>query len=210
MLSPRQTLVFKYLNQYQSDNSIMPTVKQASSDTNIDPVSIRFIMIELVKKGYAEKLPRGTMYYKLKGGFMKPEDLARSGTEDGHQLALLCWCQQNQSVYPDLRWLFHIPNGGSRHKAEAGKLKAMGVRPGVPDLFLPIKRWKYSGLWIELKRPTTVGKAAGVASGVQVEWLNELEKQGFRVKICFGWESARDQLMEYLNYESQTIPSKID
>lgn len=65
--SPRQLQIFEYLNKYQSNNSIMPTIKQVSSDTNIDPVSIRFIMIELVKKGYAEKLPRGTMYYKLKG-----------------------------------------------------------------------------------------------------------------------------------------------
>lgn len=35
------------------------------------------------------------------------------------------------------RWLFwHTPNGGGRSKAEAGVLKAMGTRPGIPDLFV--------------------------------------------------------------------------
>lgn len=29
---------------------------------------------------------------------------------------------------------WHSPNGGSRDVREAAKLKAMGVRPGVPDL----------------------------------------------------------------------------
>lgn len=34
---------------------------------------------------------------------------------------------------PDATWL-HVPNGGKRSKAEAGKLKAMGVRAGWPDI----------------------------------------------------------------------------
>lgn len=32
--------------------------------------------------------------------------------------------------------LWHTPNGGGRSKAEAGILKAMGTRAGVPDLFV--------------------------------------------------------------------------
>lgn len=34
-------------------------------------------------------------------------------------------------------WLFwHTPNGGGRSKAEAGILKALGTRAGMPDLFV--------------------------------------------------------------------------
>lgn len=44
------------------------------------------------------------------------------------------------------------PNGGRRNKAEAAKLKAMGVRKGIPDLFLPIPRQGYHGLYIETKK----------------------------------------------------------
>lgn len=31
---------------------------------------------------------------------------------------------------------FHVPNGGQRTKTEAKILKAMGVKDGVPDLFI--------------------------------------------------------------------------
>lgn len=33
----------------------------------------------------------------------------------------------------DVLW-WHTPNGGARSKSEGGKFKALGVRPGVPDL----------------------------------------------------------------------------
>lgn len=33
-------------------------------------------------------------------------------------------------------FVFHVPNGGARTKAEASILKAMGVKAGVPDLFV--------------------------------------------------------------------------
>ena len=47
--------------------------------------------------------------------------------------------------------MFHIPNGGSRNKLEASNLKKQGVKAGVPDLFLPVGRGSYHGLFIELK-----------------------------------------------------------
>lgn len=122
-----------------------------------------------------------------------PEQLCRSGSEDGHQLALFCWCAT--SGIPELKWLFHIPNGGSRHIAEAGKLKAMGVKSGVPDIFLPIGRNGFKGLWIELKKPVK-----GIVSKEQHEWLDFLFTQGYATLVCFGWIEARDCLLEYLGY----------
>lgn len=47
--------------------------------------------------------------------------------------------------YPDLLW-WHTPNGGKRNAREAGRLKAMGVRPGVADLLFI---WKLSGNFID-------------------------------------------------------------
>ena len=75
------------------------------------------------------------------------------GSEDSHQIALMAWANDSETrkIYPELEWLFHIPNGGSRHKIEAGKLKAMGVKPGVPDLALLVPKGPYNGLFIELK-----------------------------------------------------------
>lgn len=49
-------------------------------------------------------------------------------------------------------YLFHaIPNGGTRDKITAGKLKAEGVKAGIPDTYLPMPRGKYNGFYMEFK-----------------------------------------------------------
>lgn len=102
----------------------------------------------------------------------------------------------NVKDYPDLKWLYHCPNGGSRNKAEASKLKAMGVKSGVPDLMLPIKRGGYSGLFIELKKIK-----GGKVSEEQREWLDHLRSQGFGAIVCYGWLEAKQTLIDYLNWK---------
>ncbi len=122
-----------------------------------------------------------------------PERYTLGGSEDSHQIALMIWAQTVTKLHPELKWMFAIPNGGSRHKAEAGKLKAMGVKAGVPDIFLPVSRGSQAGLWIELKKPV-VGKV----SSEQNEWLEYLRTQGYAAAICYGWTEARDIILNYL------------
>lgn len=90
-------------------------------------------------------------------------------SEQDEQIAVMTWANMSLRKYPALKWLFHIPNGGSRHPAEALNLKRMGVKPGVPDLFLPFPSMKYSGLWIEMKSMT------GRPTACQTEWMEHLE-----------------------------------
>lgn len=47
-----------------------------------------------------------------------------------------------------------LPEWGSRNKAEAVKLKQMGVKAGIPDLCLPVPMGMYNGLYIEMKYDT--------------------------------------------------------
>ena len=61
-------------------------------------------------------------------------------SEDTEQIAVITWAQWNMQRYPELELLHHVPNGGSRNKAEAVKLKQMGVKAGVPDLHLPVPK----------------------------------------------------------------------
>lgn len=61
-------------------------------------------------------------------------------TESVEQQLLFRWTRFYVSKYPELALLYHIPNGGSRRKSEAGRFKAEGVKAGVPDLFLPAAR----------------------------------------------------------------------
>ena len=71
--------------------------------------------------------------------------------EAREQEALFRWAGFAAGTMPELNLLYHIPNGGSRNKAEAANLKRQGVRAGVPDLFLPVARGGYHGPYIELK-----------------------------------------------------------
>ena len=112
--------------------------------------------------------------------------------EDSEQIALMKWAAFSLGKYPELGLLFHIPNGGLRGKAEAARFKQMGVKSGVPDLFLPISKSGAHGLFIEMKVP------GGRVSPEQKKWINELKKQGYAAVVCFGWDEAREVLEKYL------------
>ena len=102
-------------------------------------------------------------------------------------------CAVLKGQYPELALLFHIPNGGRRDAAEAANLKKQGVKPGVPDLFLPVPRGDYHGLFIELKR-----RDGGRLSETQKGWLLALERQGYAAVVCHGARDAVDVLIKYL------------
>ena len=72
-------------------------------------------------------------------------------SEDTEQINVVSWANWNMNRYPELRWLFHVPNGGSRNKQEAVKFKQMGVKAGVSDLCLPYPKGSYCGLFVEMK-----------------------------------------------------------
>lgn len=128
-----------------------------------------------------------------------PESLAGE-SEDSQQLALMCWCALNISIYPELKWLHHSPNGGARSKSEGARFKAMGVKSGFPDLVLLVKRGNWSGLLVELKIPKHKTSKNGGASDSQVMWGEYLLNAGYGFKLCHGWEDARDTLVSYLQW----------
>jgi hypothetical protein len=109
---------------------------------------------------------------------------------------------------PELRWLHAIPNGGYRDKITAGKLKAEGVKRGIPDVFLPLPMTKYAGLYVELKRPEThkagtrkasiIDQAAGSTSELQDEAIAHLRSVGYAVSVCFAWDAAAREIQSYI------------
>ena len=114
-------------------------------------------------------------------------------TEAQEQTALFQWAAMMRGRIPELALLHSVPNGGSRHPIEAVHLKQQGVKPGIPDIFLPCARGGFHGLYIELKR--TKGWKISAA---QVEVMDALEEQGYAVEICWGWEQARNVILGYL------------
>jgi hypothetical protein len=125
-----------------------------------------------------------------------PEQMARSGSEDGHQLAVCLWAAYNLNKYPELKWLHHSPNGGFRNQREAAKLKAMGVKQGFQDLILIVRRKQYNGLAIELKK-----LKGSVISSEQEDWKNHLSSEGYYATVCYGWIEAVAVIETYLKLE---------
>ena len=101
-------------------------------------------------------------------------------SEHLQQVRLVAWFRR---TYPSVR-VFAIPNGGHRGASQGASLKAEGVTPGVPDLFVP--EWN---LWVELKR-----EAGGIVSPVQKDWIAYLEGIGHWVIIGRGFEDAKRQI----------------
>lgn len=128
------------------------------------------------------------------GKKITPEMLAKSGTEDSAQMALFAWAADNTATYPQLAWLFAIPNGGSRHIAEATKMVATGLRRGVPDVFLPSRTpgCIYAGCFIEMKVKNNK------TSKDQDKWIKYLTEAGYYCKVCYSWIEAKKTLVAYL------------
>lgn len=122
----------------------------------------------------------------------------RADREHQEQAALFAWRELAKGRHPGLELLLAIPNGGDRHPAVAAKLKAEGVRAGVPDLCLPVPRGRFHGLWIELKAPGGPGLRKGALSPEQRAWLADLDANGYKAVACWGWEAARNVIVEYL------------
>lgn len=114
-------------------------------------------------------------------------------SESTEQQALFQWASYNEAKHPELKLLYHIPNGGKRYKATAVRLKKEGLKAGVPDVFLSVARKNYHGLYIEMK-----DRKSGTTSDSQKEWIENLHQQGYDVHVCHGWEVAKDTILWYL------------
>lgn len=103
---------------------------------------------------------------------------------------------------PELLDMFAIPNGGLRDKITASNLKREGVKPGVPDILLPVARGGFHGLFIEMKRRTTGRgkdrKQKGSTSGVQDDWIARLRLRGYGAASVVGFEAAKQLIRDYL------------
>ena len=117
-------------------------------------------------------------------------------TESEEQQALFRWAQLQAGAHPELRLMYHIPNEGLRSPATGHRLRAEGLKRGVPDICLPAARGGYHGLYIELKRAR-----GGVVSAEQLDWLAALNEAGYAAAVCRGWEEARQWILYYLDLE---------
>ncbi len=134
-------------------------------------------------------------------------------TEHDHQKAVIQWANDMVKVQPKkywmLKYLYAVPNGARTSRSVANRLKAEGMKAGVPDLCLPYSKvetnWykddipsdeiKYHGLYIEMKSKDTKGRL----SDDQKDWIEYLSGQGYKVEVCWSAKEAIKCIEEYLN-----------
>jgi len=129
-------------------------------------------------------------------------------TEDVEQMMHGCNYYGKSTIRSAPFAIFSRQDICKRGKAEAARFRAMGVKSGVPDIFLPVGvqkidsvdrgqytiiRTKYNGLYIELKR-----LRGGTVSAAQKQWIARLRDAGYAVEVCKGWEAAAAVITNYL------------
>lgn len=118
----------------------------------------------------------------------------RNNLEASHQKVIFEWAEWNKNKYPELDMLFHITNEGKRSKRMGAELKRMGLKKGIPDICLPVSNKEHSGLFIELK----ADKSKRLTKE-QKEWLEKLNRYGYKALRCDGADEAIEVIKDYLN-----------
>lgn len=124
---------------------------------------------------------------------IKPHEASKyalTQSEEQLHIMVIKWAQ-SFDIYKN--YLFHIPNGGYRHPKEAKKLKQMGVKPGICDLFFAYPSGNYHGMWIELK---SVG---GCLSTTQRNWIRMMRDVGYYVACVNNFDDFVKEITFYKN-----------
>ena len=125
----------KDLIAYWAKNGIATTVKQVIERLQRMDISDDYTDAEVTE--YLQQ------YYPT------PKMKLRKEKEHGLQVQCIKWFKYQ---YPEFSYLcFHVPNGGSRNKIEAKRLKDAGVTAGVADVLLLVPNIMYNYACIELK-----------------------------------------------------------
>lgn len=117
--------------------------------------------------------------------------MARSKEETNNQIVVVKYCDTIHLP------IVHIPNEGKRSYATANVLKAMGLRPGFPDLFIPRAHGKYHGMFIEMK------SKKGKITEQQSYWLSRLSLDGYAVKVAHSSTEAIKAINKYINLDKE-------
>lgn len=106
------------------------------------------------------------------------------------------WCKSMEQQYPELAFCHCSLSGIKLTPGAAVKAKRQGNKGGVPDIFLPVPKQGYHGLFIELKR-----RKGGIVSPIQKMWKNALNDFGYLADVCYGSDDAIILTKKYMGIE---------
>lgn len=122
--------------------------------------------------------------------------------ELAEQIALFDFIAVFEKAHPALRWVHASLNGVATTAAQAGKMKAAGMRSGVWDVFIPARGTVEGpdgsirdapGLYIEMKTPDNT------TTTEQDAFRRFVVGQGYATAVAYQWTEAARFLVDYLD-----------
>lgn len=140
----------------------------------------------------------GRIRLRTAGSGRTPSRRQRGSPEHDAQCAVFVWAGDPLVLrrYPLLELLYAVPNGEKRDWKVAQRLKAEGVRAGIPDLQLPVPLGGWAGLYIEMKA------GRNQPSPTQRRKIELLQQVGHRVTVQRSAAAAIKEIEWYLNLGS--------
>lgn len=117
--------------------------------------------------------------------------------------------QKSVAKYLDLKKVLwtHVANERKTSIQQGARLKAKGVKSGVPDCMIFTPKGRFKGLALELKITKDNGlkkngqprkPTKGVLSYNQREWLINLTSVGWETKVAYSFDEAKLLIDNYL------------
>jgi hypothetical protein len=122
-------------------------------------------------------------------------DIRSQRSESAEQQALIKWWAVIHKTLgiADERVLFAVPNAGKRSPRAGHRMKAEGLRAGIPDLVLAVPTNSHHGLFIEMKTDT------GRPSEDQLSVIQAFRSLGYECVIARGRNDAIKAITLYLS-----------
>ena len=119
--------------------------------------------------------------------------------EAAHQAQVIEWSKwaYKTGKYPLLNMLHCSLNGVKLSGTQAKVAKGQGMLSGVPDLFLPVPKNGFHGLFIEMK------SEKGKITDNQHWFLTNAESLGYKTAVCYSAKEAISAIEAY--YGKETI-----
>ena len=117
--------------------------------------------------------------------------------ESAHQAQVVEWSKwaYKTGKYPMLNMLHCSLNGVKLSGTQAKIAKGQGMLSGVPDLFLPVPKNGYHGLFIEMK------SEKGRVTENQHWFLTNAESVGYKTAVCYSAKEAISAIEAYYSQE---------
>jgi hypothetical protein len=122
---------------------------------------------------------------------IKPRTNRNAQPEAIEQAKVIAWARANENNYPYLQLLHCSLNGVKMTKAQAGCAIAQGMLSGVPDLFLPVPKNGYHGLFIEMKY------SSNKVTENQEKFLQNAANVGYAISVCYSANEAIKRIEDY-------------